>query len=721
MLFQPTNVIPSSFAGVGGDLIDADDGMTISWQVNGTSPMTGYKITIYRNNSASTQLYTTGQVDLSSPFYGVDGMGNIQRFSVEITADTLESAGITNGTADGYKFKITQYWSGGSVEQTTENYFTAQITHLGMSILTSSITAPTATLTGDYFQPVTGDQGLEWARWIIETGGTVVEDSGNIHTQELSYTYSGFLNDTEYTITLSYQMQSGYTGSVSKTITTSWTLTETRISSLEATALSSCDGVLIKRSTLSVGNYISSGIPITDIDDNGVLTLSSGELTWGDWAETYGNTIIWKGSIPAEQQLKISVTETGGQTYEIYLGKFTNSSGYGIAAYIGSLEILKLTTSVPFGQTILLAVYASEIFLYLADGTLVGRYNSTQPFFSATDPITITLTGRQTCEYFGIAYYSSATALVDAIPDLLNTSQPDFDENWIFLSNWKELSYTYIGSITTIGTGGGNYIVDNMVTYRENVTDGTLIKLCETANPAGIIDYGVESGKAYRYFQTMEVTTEGSTRQPRIASVSMGDEFVPICFWNWIVDTGVWDDERGAYEYTGSYIFGLNLETDAFDNGNNPNLLQNFTQYPTRQGTNQNYLSGQLTAYLGHIDTENNVYIDTAAEAEAIRALSTSTDTKFLRSRKGERWMIDTSGPIRLSLGDKYREQPYTVSLPWVQVGDASGAALISLPTDEAWEDPTTVPTQNPYITINGVKYIPVSGTMGINGNQYNF
>lgn len=721
MLFQPTNVIPSSFAGVGGDLIDAYEGMTISWQVNGTSPMTGYKITIYQNNTASTQLYTTGQVNLSSPFYGVDGMGNVQRFSVTITAETLSDAGVRNGTAGGYKFKITQYWSGGSVEQTTENYFTAQLSHFGWSIITSSITAPTATLTGDYFQ--TGGQGLEWVRWTIETGGTVVEDSGNIHTQQLSYTYSGFLNDTEYTITLSYQMQSGYTGSVSKTITTSWTLTESRISSLEASVLSSCDGVLIKRSALSVGNYISSGLPITDIDDNGVLWLSSGELTWGDWAEASGNTIIWKGSIPYEQQMKIFVTESGGQTYEIYLGKFTNSEGYGIGVYIGSLEILKRQFAVPFGQTILLAVNGRNICLYLADGTKIVDYLSVRPFFSATDPVTVTLAGRQTCEYFGIAYRSSNIPMWNDIPDLLNTSQPDFDENWIFLSNWKDLKLNHIGSITTFGTGGGGYIVDNMVTYRENVTDGTLTKLCETANPAGIIDYGVESGKAYRYFQTMEVTTEGSTSQPKIASVSMGDDFVTTCFWNWIVDTGVWDEERGAYQYTGSYIFGLNLETDAFDNGNNPNLLQNFTRYPTRQGTSQNYLSGQLTAYLGHIDTQNNVYIDTAAEAEAIRALSTSTDTKFLRSRKGERWMIDTSGPIRLTLGDKYKEQPYTVSLPWVQVGDASGAALISLPGDAAWEDPTTVPTQNPYITINGVKYIPVSGSgsVGINGNQYNF
>ena len=67
MLFQPTNITPSSFAGVGGDLIDASDGMTITWQVNGTSAMTGYEITIYENDAQSTQLYTTGHVTIS-PF-----------------------------------------------------------------------------------------------------------------------------------------------------------------------------------------------------------------------------------------------------------------------------------------------------------------------------------------------------------------------------------------------------------------------------------------------------------------------------------------------------------------------------------------------------------------------------------------------------------------------------------------------------------------------------
>jgi hypothetical protein len=725
MLFQPTNVIPSSFAGVGGDLIDATEGMTISWQVNGTSPMTGYKITIYQNNAASTQLYTTGQVNLSSPFYGVDGMGNIQRFSVTISAATLSSAGVTNGNSDGYKFSITQYWSGGSVAQTAENYFICQATP-SAAIDTTEITSPTVTLTGTYAQ----DQGvgLDWVRWIITVDGTTVHDSGKIHTQELNYSYDGFLDSTTYDITLEYQTESGYQGSVSKTITSSWELYQTRVF-LNPSATEGCTGVIIPSVPITFGYDDTTTYPSYTID-NGALVISNSSNSIR-WRYRCGNTtnsklaMVWQGVI-SNGSLDLR-DRYSGSTYPYHQILLNSSQGLRVFVYYSSSSYyLTASVSIPrsdvYNKTVTVIVcgkkdrYGFNIWAITESGTVYSAETTTQGFPTGGIGV-IELNGIQRCNYLGI--------LNDAIDEsdelfasLAHTTQPSLNDEWRLLSDWNTYGLEYIGTVLAKTTYPSSASIGIFSTYRENATDGNLEMIETTNGEKDIIDYGVKSGNTYTYFQIVAFPLGGFT--PKMSIVTQQAPVTP-CFWNWVVDTGVWDDKRGAYEYTGSYIFGLNLETDAFDNGNNPNLLTNFTQYPTRQGTNQNYLSGQLTAYLGHVDKERNVYIDTAAEAEAIRALSTSTDTKFLRSRKGERWMIDTSGPIRLSLGDKYREQPYTVSLPWVEVGDASDAALISLPGDAAWTDPTTVPAHSPYIKINGVTYIPVSGTMGINGNQYNF
>ena len=68
-IFQPSNVIPSSFAGIGGQTVDANDNMSVSWQVNGNSPMTAFKLQIYNNKTNENVLDST-IITLDNPFYG---------------------------------------------------------------------------------------------------------------------------------------------------------------------------------------------------------------------------------------------------------------------------------------------------------------------------------------------------------------------------------------------------------------------------------------------------------------------------------------------------------------------------------------------------------------------------------------------------------------------------------------------------------------------------
>ena len=63
-LFQPTNITPSSFSGPAAGTVDVTQNLTVSWQVNGNSPMTAYQIIIMQNDTASTQVLDTGKITL---------------------------------------------------------------------------------------------------------------------------------------------------------------------------------------------------------------------------------------------------------------------------------------------------------------------------------------------------------------------------------------------------------------------------------------------------------------------------------------------------------------------------------------------------------------------------------------------------------------------------------------------------------------------------------
>ena len=98
-LFEPSNVYPSSLGGVGNGTIDVSNPLTVSWQVNGNTPMTGFSIAFYTNDVSATSVYSTGRLTSGCPFDGVDYKGNVQFFSYTIPSSVLTNAGMTNGNS----------------------------------------------------------------------------------------------------------------------------------------------------------------------------------------------------------------------------------------------------------------------------------------------------------------------------------------------------------------------------------------------------------------------------------------------------------------------------------------------------------------------------------------------------------------------------------------------------------------------------------------------
>lgn len=466
-LNQPTNVIPSQLSGLGNGTVDVTQGLNVSWQVNGASPMTAYQIAVFANDTASTQLYTTGKQTLSSPFYGTDQNGDIVRFNApQISASALSTANIVNGNA--YKIIITQWWSStSSISQTSASPFLARsLPVLELDTLPVQISTRDYTFTATYTQ-AQGDD-VAWVRWqILDSSQNTILDTGNVYTPILQTTYDGFFTGENYRVSCTVQTQNGIE------VTTNWK---------------------------------------------------------------------------------------------------SFSVEYAVQSPSGQISICPL------------------------------------------------------CEQNGIQI------------------------------TWDVPSYPS-------GTSG-------LSIYRRQVGFSSLLHLCDVElTSTGIVDYGAASQVTYQYY----IFFQGPNTYTAAPIVS--EPITPI-FWTWAVLECEQDATTGVFNVFNEFQFTLNVETGDVSNNNAPELLQNFTQYPTRQGVSSNYRSGTLQSYIGKV--HNNAYEDTLDLAADIYGLSTNTNPKFLKLPRGEIIRIETKSPVSMSTNASQSIQAKYMSLPWVEVGDATGASLVA-------------------------------------------
>lgn len=221
-LYQPSNITPSSFAGIGGGVVDVNDNVSISWQVNGNSRMYNFAIDIRENTAAGSLVHTFGDAP-SDPVYGTDAQGNVRFFTFE-PGTTWAAAGLTNGAS--YKMEITQGWYDGSTthhvyQSSPAVFITRAAPTLSISPAAGTLTSVTQTFTGSFAQAQ--NDTVVWVRWVLSDGdGGVLDDTGTIYTPVLSYTYNGFFSGESYTLSCTVETSSGVTKTVSNDYTVSY-------------------------------------------------------------------------------------------------------------------------------------------------------------------------------------------------------------------------------------------------------------------------------------------------------------------------------------------------------------------------------------------------------------------------------------------------------------------------------------------------------------------
>lgn len=698
-LYQPTQIVPSSLSGFGDGVVDVTNPLTVSWQVNGFSPLVAYQIIIYQNDTDSTQMLDTGKVTLGTPFYGTNADGEQNLFEAdEITAAEMSTAGIVNGYTNGYKLIITQWWGltdAESITQTSASVFITRATPtVSINAITSPVTTKELTATATYTQ-AQGDM-LSWVRWILKDDiGNVLKDTGKLYTGLLSFSYDGLFSGSSYALECVIETENGVQATSGETtFSVSYTMIESGgvVNACRRAGQPYVELTWSDRSQIEgtpTGSYQTIG---------GLLKLPAGSsVTWDhigefDLAFAPDWSLAWRGVIPSPDSngfdavtvdfdnntaLTINVKKTvvtakiGGTTlFSQALSMLPNDTlvvvitkaGWWLKQVTYSGGLYPLTDLYP-----LTTLYPSPTSRVINNWS--GSLTYTQETVSG-----ITLAGAQNCEYIWLYVGTFPTSTINNMVGG-EWYEPSFDANTYFIATFASNDLFADVSSATGDTPYGASI------YRREGTNANIEWIADV--DAGYViarDYGCKANTPYTYYVYMRGENTFTTDPYISDTISPGFNFYTL------MEAREDTITKNLYHVVQAFMVSGNLQQSGITNNNNPNILTNFTRYPLRQPTPHNYKAGTLTSLIGVVDYTYNTYSDTWELADRIQALSLSQNKLFLRDMKGALWQIQTQGAVTVQVNDKSGVQPITMSFPWVEVGSAEGISIVALPTDSLWE-----------------------------------
>lgn len=689
-IYQPSQVVPDVRSGLGLGVIDATEGMSVSWRVNGPSAMVAFQIDLYDNDSGSTALYSTGKLTDGCPFYGTSSTGEALFFSYEIEAAALSGAGIVNGNE--YKLLITQWWSAAdSVSQSSASVFVTRATPvLGIAAIGTAgvIDTRSYSFTGSYSQ-AQGDV-LNWFRWQIATvvdgsTGATLLDSGNVSgTMDISCAYDGFFAGAEYAIRLTAQTENGVEADTGWVYFTAQYETIDIGGAIQAGCVGGTDAVLVEWSDIGI-------IPGTAIGpysiENAILTLPKYSMIW--WTKTGTKdmsfaapwSLVWKATLGFEDALAFAVVQEDDseitlrydiETHSLIL---ENEGGTALVTQTGIINaptvtaVLTPTTLYLRCEYMTGGLYPSES-LYPGD-TVYPREDTVEQVDTYTLPVSytqsavvgVTIGGYQECAFIELINGAASTETVTAAITNGVYTPGEYDDDYM-MADW------------TSGIDAGQLSIGDKVigwdVYRRLQGGASLTKIGRVDATTGTVyDYGAASGGgAYEYYlfpigQSTYITT------------AITSNLISPCWASWSLMECAATDDPHIFTVLTAWRFRLNVTTGAVSNNNKPGVLENFTPYPKVQLVPQNYKSGSLTAPIGAVVWTDGQpeYRDSAALANALYGLSVTQNALFLKNRKGELLRVRITG-ISMQTEDATPEQLQSMSLSWVEVGSAEGVSL---------------------------------------------
>lgn len=680
-LFMPTNITPSTLGALGSGTVDAGKDMTVTWQVDGQNAMTAFEIRIFSNTAVSTQLYTTGRSTDGCPFYGRSAKGDTVLFAHTISASALAEAGITNGNS--YKLTITQWWteSDSVTQQSASVFLCRSAPTLTIDEFTKPVAAKEMAWTASYAQ-AQGDP-LTWVRWRLAAADDTdkpLYDTGNVATALLRFHYDGLFTGRVYAVRCTAETSNGVLAD------TGWVEFRVQYDISDYTGIVS---VCAKRAKSGVlvswpGAYDIPGTATGNYTvENGVLTINTGSVSWytvsgGRMAFDPPVSVVWKGVLQEKTQTLFTIGNGENHAgYSVSVSVVLNSSGMSIrtSKYMGTtgqtttryVPFPYLTREFEVGDEVTAAFTSGGTFLYNKEREVDGRVRTAvslrverAPEIIAEPARRVSMTSKCRCNYLWV----DAGTLGDSVVQALMSEagyEPVFTTDTLFLANFAE------------GLQAGNVSTDKAVqrwsVYRADAS-GENLALAATVPVAekSVTDCGAASQGVYTYYIFGE-DAEGNVTTPLVS-----EKISPV-LWDWSILVCT-EEAEDVFRVDDIFRFSLNVSSGLVSNNNEPNLLKNFTRYPTMQMDPANYQSGTLSGYLGHVGADAE-YSDTLARRDELFALPLSGKQLFLKSRKGDVLKIAVNGRITAQVQDNTRQQAMICAVPWVETGSAEGAQLV--------------------------------------------
>ena len=327
-------------------------------------------------------------------------------------------------------------------------------------------------------------------------------------------------------------------------------------------------------------------------------------------------------------------------------------------------------------NNILISLTPSALQVYsFLDGKYLGM-QETAITYSQQTISSAQLQGKQTCNYFTIIDGDGSNIAAN-LTDY--TWEPEWDNEDYTVDLLANFNYGLDGGTAT-QTGTGYRIYRRKSDGTENIELATL-----PSTTISLRDYGIKSNESYIYdFYVYDAN--GAFMGVR------STEATPLKrqFKRFSLLSTQYNESDNCYHVVKEYQFSCNIQDMTVSNNNNKSYVQNFTPYPTVFQSTANYASGTLQALIGFVDPKAYKYWDSTQLMDELNALSTTTNTLFLKDMKGHLWMVDI-GTVQMTATQKTREMQVTISLPWTEIGDASDVSIIQTPEDEGWNNDAQV------------------------------
>ena len=224
MLYKPSNMLPSSFGGLGSEVIDASVTNDFSMTINGNAFVDAYQLKIYENTETSTLVYDTGVVELATPFAPTLPSGRKQIFTVTVPTNNPSDTphtGMVNDYVNAYKWTIS-LWETYTVGTPTLTKITSDenivVARTPATFAIDSATAP-ATITSRYNQwkatltSVSPIMQFNWKLYeVVDGANSLVYDTGWIfQAPQIWFEYSGLVSGQTYAVQAQAITQDGVT------------------------------------------------------------------------------------------------------------------------------------------------------------------------------------------------------------------------------------------------------------------------------------------------------------------------------------------------------------------------------------------------------------------------------------------------------------------------------------------------------------------------------